>query len=511
MRIEASTLGIDLAQLGPEVVLTVAAVAVVLVDLVVANKRLLPVITAAAVVLAGIAGAALWGSATTLSFTSSLVDPGDAIIATDAFAVFFKLVILGATFLVVLASPDYVRRLERWQGEYYALILLAAAGMLLIVSAQEFITIFLALEIQTFALVALTALLKDSRSSEAGLKFLLIGALSTAVMLYGMALLFGLSGTTFLNGVSQQVSQVLDQGRVGEGLVLVIAGVLLVAGFGFKISSVPFQMWVPDVYEGGPLPIAAYLSVASKAAGFAVLIRVFVGVFGDAGLDWLNWPLLIGVLAVASMTVGNIVAIAQSNLKRLLGYSTIAQAGYLLIGVAALSQGGDQGFALATSGVLFYIAAYAVTNLGAFIAIIALTNRAGGETIDHLAGLGRRAPLLAIALTFCLVSLTGLPPTAGFVGKIYLFYGAVENGLWVLALAGVLNSFVSAYYYLRPVRAMFVTDAPTEQASPGSESPGPTLALRASLAAAVTGVVVLGVLPAWFINRASEAANSLMP
>ena len=511
MRIDASALGIDLAQVGPEALLTVAAVGVVLVDLVVSNKRALPLISGVAVLLAGAAAVALWGAGGALSFTSSPASSGDAIVVVDAFGVFFKLVILGAAFLVVLASPDYVRRLDRWQGEYYALVLLATAGMLLIVSAQELITIFLALEVQTFALVALTALLKDSRSTEAGLKFLLIGALSTAVMLYGMALLFGLSGTTFLDGIGRHVAQVLDGGPAGGGLVLVMAGVLLLAGFGFKITSVPFQMWVPDVYEGGPTPIAAFLSVASKAAGFAVLIRVFVAVFGDAGLDWLSWPLLIGVLAVASMTVGNIVAIAQSNLKRLLGYSTVAQAGYLLIGVAALSQGGDRGFALAVSGVLFYLAAYGVTNLGAFIAIIGLANRAGGETIDDLAGLGRREPFTAVALTFCLISLIGLPPTAVFVGKIYLFYGAVENGLWVLALAGVLNSFVSAYYYLRPVRAMFASEATPEQTRSIEGNLGPSLTLRASLAAAAAGVVVLGVLPSWFINRASEAANSLMP
>ena len=511
MRIEASALGIDLAQLGPEAVLTVAAVAVVLVDLVVRDKRALPIIGAAAVLLAGVAAVSLWSAGTAFSFTSPSTNAGDAIVVVDAFAVFFKLVILGAALLVILASPDYVRKLQRWQGEYYALVLLAAVGMLLIVSAQELITIFLALEVQTFALVALTALLKDSRSAEAGLKFLLIGALSTAVVLYGMALLFGLSGTTFLSGIGHHVTQVLGEDPAGGGLVLVMAGVLLVAGFGFKIASVPFQMWVPDVYEGGPTPIAAYLSVASKAAGFAVLIRVFVAVFGDAGLDWLNWPLLIGVLAVASMTVGNVVAIAQSNLKRLLGYSTVAQAGYLLVGVAALSQGGEQGFGLAASGVLFYLAAYGVTNLGAFIAVIGLANRAGGDTIDDLAGLGRREPFTAVALTFCLVSLTGLPPTAVFVGKIYLFYGAVENGLWVLALAGVLNSFVSAYYYLRPVRAMFVSEAGPERTRSMEANPGPSLTLRASLAAAVTGVVVLGVLPSWFINRASEAANSLAP
>ncbi len=511
MRIDANSLGIDLAQLGPEAIIGLAAVAVVLADLVVTDKRLLPLIAGAAVVLAAVAAIALWSMGGAVSFTSPLGDPDDAIVVVDTFGIFFKLIILGAVFLVVLASHDYVRRLERWQGEYYALILLATTGMMLIVSAQELMTIFLALEVQTFACIALTALLKDGRSTEAGLKFLVIGAVSTAVMLYGMAFLFGLSGTTFLQGIGQHVASIVDTGEVGEGLALVMAAVLLLAGFGFKISSIPFQMWVPDVYEGGPTPVAALLSVASKAAGFAVLIRVFSIVFGEAGFEWLNWPVLIGVLAVASMTVGNIVAIAQMNLKRLLGYSTIAQAGYLLIGVAALNGGGDGGFELALSGVLFYLAAYAVTNLGAFIAIIGLANRAGGESIGDLAGLGRREPFMALVLTLCLISLTGLPPTAIFVGKIYIFFGAVENGLWVLALAGVLNSFISAYYYLRPVRSMFVAESPAEPDQDREPTPRPSLALRASLAATAAGVILLGILPPWVINRASEAATSITP
>jgi NADH-quinone oxidoreductase subunit N len=511
MQIDASSLAIDLAQLGPEAVIALAAIAIILVDLVVSDKRVLPLISGVAVALAAVAAVTLWSAGGVSSFTSALVNPNDTIVVIDTFGIFFKLIILGTTFLVVLASPDYVRRLERWQGEYYALLLLAAAAMMLIVSVQELMTVFLAIEIQTFALVALTALLKDGRSSEAGLKFLLMGAVSTAMMLYGMALLFGLTGTTFLGGIGQGVGSIIQAGGVGDGLILVMAAVLLLAGFGFKISSVPFQMWVPDVYEGGPTPIAAFLSVASKAAGFAVLIRVFVVVFGEGGLDWLNWPVLIGVLAVASMTVGNVVAIAQTNLKRMLGYSTVAQAGYLLIGVAALTARGDQGFTLAMSGILFYLVAYGVTNLGAFIAIVGLANRAGGETIRDIAGLGRREPFMALALTLCLLSLTGLPPTAVFVGKIYVFFGAVQNGLWVLVLAGVLNSFVSAYYYLRPIRSMFVGATSSEEENIGIVVGRPSTSLRASLAVAMVGVILLGVFPPWVINRATEAATSLSP
>ena len=409
--------------------------------------------------------------------------------------------------MALLFSPAYVdRRLSRFHGEYYGLLLLATVGMMLLVSMGELISIVLALEIQTFALVALIALLKDARSTESALKFLLLSAVATAVMLYGMAILFGLTGTTFIADMPGVVAERVAEGGIANNLALILAGVLIIVGFGFKISSVPFQMWAPPVYEGAPTPIVGYLSVVSKAAGFAVLVRLFMIAFRESGLDALDWPLLIGALAIASMTIGNIVAIVQTNIKRLLAYSTIAQAGYILIGVAAMGSGAPNVYELATSGVLFYLAAYTLSNLAAFGAVIALTPENDNDSIENLTGGFARSPFAAIVLSVALISLVGLPPTGLFVGKIYLFYGAVQGDLWWLALAGALNSFVSAYYYLRPARRLWQSGGPATTTESSRSIP-----LRISMAISVAGVILLGIVPFWLISRAIEAASSFTP
>lgn len=500
-QIDAASLGIDFGHLAPEIILTLAAITVVLVDLIARDKRVLAWLSALGVAMAG--GAAVWLWTSDASGASY-----SGIVITDLFGTMFKLIVLGGTLLAILFSPAYVeRRLSRFHGEYYGLLLLATVGMMLLVSMGELISIVLALEIQTFALVALIALLKDARSTESALKFLLLSAVATAVMLYGMAILFGLTGTTFIADMPGVVAERVDEGGVANNLALIMAGVLIIVGFGFKISSVPFQMWVPAVYEGAPTPIVGYLSVASKAAGFAVLMRLFIVVFEQAGLDALDWPLLIGGLAVASMTIGNIVAIVQTNIKRLLAYSTIAQAGYILIGVAVMGNGTPNVYELATSGVIFYLAAYTFSNLAAFGALIALSRPNGNDSIEELTGGFSRSPFAAIVLTVALISLVGLPPTGLFVGKIYLFYGAVQGDLWWLALAGALNSFVSAYYYLRPVRRLWESGGP---AATESES-GRSLSLRASMAVTLIGVIILGIVPFWLITRATEAAASFTP
>ena len=499
--IDASSLGIDFGHLAPEIILTLTAIAVVLLDLVARDKRILAWLSVAGVVVAGAAAIWLWTSDASGSSYSGVV-------ITDLFGTFFKLVVLGGTLLALLFSPAYVdRRLSRFHGEYYGLLLLATVGMMLLVSMGELISIVLALEIQTFALVALIALLKDARSTESALKFLLLSAVATAVMLYGMAILFGLTGTTFIADMPGVIAERVAEGGIANNLALILAGVLIIVGFGFKISSVPFQMWVPPVYEGAPTPIVGYLSVVSKAAGFAVLVRVFMIAFRESGLEALDWPLLIGALAIASMTIGNIVAIVQTNIKRLLAYSTIAQAGYILIGVAAMGSGAPNVYELATSGVLFYLAAYTLSNLAAFGAVIALTPPNDDDSIENLTGGFARSPFAAIVLSVALISLVGLPPTGLFVGKIYLFYGAVQGDLWWLALAGALNSFVSAYYYLRPARRLWQSGGPTNTTTESSRS----TSLRISMAISVAGVILLGIVPFWLINRAIEAASSFTP
>jgi NADH-quinone oxidoreductase subunit N len=266
----------------------------------------------------------------------------------------------------------------------------------------------------------------------------------------------------------------------------------LVAGFGFKIAAVPFQMWVPDVYEGAPTPVTAYLSVASKAAGFAVIIRVFYEAFGPVSLDW---GVIFAVLAAITMTVGNIVALTQKNIKRMLAYSSIAQAGYVMIGLAAVT-------VEATSAIMFFLACYALTNLGAFIAIIAISNKINSDEIADYSGMVRRAPLFALALALCLISLTGIPPTAGFMAKIYIFSAGVNADLLWLVIIAVINSAISAYYYLRVVRVMFLGEPLSEERIHASSG------LRVALAIACLGVLLLGIYP-WILMKFSETAATI--
>lgn len=416
---------------------------------------------------------------------------------SDSFTGYLNLLLLSATLLVLLASARFLDETRHYQSESIALVLFATAALMLLVSATELITLYLSLEMASLATVFLAAWAKrQTRSTEAGLKYFLLNALSSAVLLYGMAILYGLTGQTRLDAIAAALV-----GQPAPAALLAIA--MLLAGFGFKISAVPFQMWTPDVYEGAPTPITAYLSVASKAAGFAVAIRVFQTALPDASPDW---TLLVAILAAATMTVGNLVALAQSNIKRLLAYSSIAQAGYVLVGVAAAS---DQGLA----AVLFYLAAYTATNLGAFIAVIEIVGRTGSEQIGDFSGLQRRAPWLAFALAVSLLSLAGLPPLAGFFAKIYVFWAAVQSGLGWLVLLGVLNSAISLYYYAQVIHAMYMVPAPDTGFSDAFHAlatrPPAVIPLVASLGVAVIGTFALGILSGQFLDLADLAARSL--
>jgi NADH-quinone oxidoreductase subunit N len=483
----------ELRFLTPELSLLVFALVVILLDLFIKQKKVLAAVSIAGVVVSAGFTVAMWGT------------PGEAILygtlAVDNFALFFKLLLLVAVGLVLLASQDYVSKFERFQGEFYALVLISAVGMMLLVAATDLIAIYVALELSGISLYVLATFLKDKKSTEAGLKYLLLGAVASAVLLYGMALVFGFTGKTALVSIAEYV-----QGMPGAGLLsnpaLLMGMVLLAAGFGFKIACFPFQMWVPDVYEGAPTPITAYLSVASKAAGFAVILRVFFVALGSP--DWLslNWGMLFAVLSAITMTVGNVVAILQSNVKRMLGYSSIAQAGYLMVGLATVGMavGSD---AVGQSGLLFFLMSYAVTNLGAFIAVIAISNKIDSDEINDYTGMGKRAPLLAVALTLCLISLIGLPPTAGLIAKIYIFSGAVQHGLLWLVIVAVINSCVSAFYYLRVVKMMWFGAPASEEKVPSS------WALRTALAICCFFVLLLGVVPGGFIGIAQTAIRIL--
>ncbi len=482
----------NLALFIPEITLAVFAILVILLDLGVRQKNLLRSVSLAGLVIAGGVTVAMWGGNYSPLFNDML--------AVDNFALFFKMLFAGIAFLVILASADYVEKFSRFQGEYYALILLSTLGMMLMAATADLISLYIALELTSISLYVLVGFLKDRKSTEASLKYLLLGAIASAVLLYGMALVFGFTGQTQLGAIAQSIqSMSLDNILASPALLMGI--VMLIAGFGFKIAAVPFQMWVPDVYEGAPTPVTAYLSVASKAAGFALILRVFYSAFGIP--EWLsmNWGTVFAVLAVISMIIGNVVAIPQTNIKRMLGYSSIAQAGYLMVGLATL------GFASSSSiqgqsGILFFLASYSLTNLGAFIVVITISNKIDSDMIADYSGMGKRAPVLALAMTLCLISLIGMPPAAGFMAKFYIFSAAAQNDLLWLVIIAVLNSVISAYYYLRVVKVMWSGEAASQEKVPSSGAP------RLALFLCCLGVLLLGIIPGLVI-RLAEVAGKL--
>ncbi|MBM3941826.1 MAG: NADH-quinone oxidoreductase subunit N [SAR202 cluster bacterium] len=502
----------DLYLISPYLAVAGTGLLVVLLDLVFRRKGLLAGVALAGLALGLLLTAVQARDSLGLGGGSGLpnlaIGPGllAASLAVDRFALFFNVLVLAAAGIVILASVDYLERMRGNHGEFLALLLFSATGMMLLSAAAELITIYIALELTTLPLAALAALLMDRNSSEAGLKYLIVGAISSALMLYGMALLFGFAGTTSVEGIAAALLAPAQQ-PVPFGSYAVLAAVaLLLAGFGFKIAAVPFQMWVPDVYQGAPAPVAAFLSVASKAAGFAVLLRVFYTGFGD--FDW-HWGALAAGLAAASMTVGNLVAMSQTNIRRLLGYSTIAHAGYILIGVAAVagtsaSQASPGSLTTAgPSSVLFYLAAYVAANLTAFVAVIAISSRIASDRISDYAGLVQRSPFLAAALALALAALIGIPPTSLFIAKLYVFSAAVHSGLAWLALVGVINSVVSAYYYIKVIRVMFLEPPAAQERIHIS----PTV--WAALALVVAATLWMGIAPAAMLGVAEGAVRAL--
>ena len=449
-----------------------------------------------------------------------------ASLSVDRFGLFFNFLVITAAALVILASVDYVKGLTRLQGEFYGLLLLSASGMMLLASATELITIYVALELTTLPLVALAAFLMNARSGEAGVKFLIISAISSALTLYGMALIFGFTGSTSLEGIAAGLGQATSQPNLPFGSYALLVGVaLLTVGIAFKLSAVPSHMWVPDVYEGAPTPVVAFLSVASKAVAFGLLLRIVYTAFPEMGPEW---GILLAALAAVSMTVGNLVAITQSNIRRLFGYSTIAHAGYILVGVAAMSQTGAGGSGAAGGGgfatfgpssVLFYLAAYTAANLTAFFAIIAIGQRIGSDRIDDYGGMVRRSPFLAVALALALIALIGVPPTGIFVAKIYIFTAAVKSGLVWLAILGVINSVISAYYYVKIIRVMFLQPIPeggeeTATGESGDEQPAapadqPSKLTNLAVALAALATVLLGLAPGPLLQAAESAVTAL--
>jgi NADH-quinone oxidoreductase subunit N len=384
------------------------------------------------------------------------------LLAFDPMATFFKIFFILTALVVGIVAMRAKDALDydgggRESAEFYTLVLTTTLGMCLMASSTDLLSAFLSLEMVSIMSYILSGFRRQSRqSSEASLKYVIYGGVASGVMLYGMSLLYGLAGATSFAAVRAAVAATPATGTV------ILAVVLCLAGFGYKIASVPFHMWCPDVYQGAPTPVTAFLSVGPKAAGFALLIRFFSGALpneiGSGLASTTPWPMLIGIIAMATMTLGNFTALVQTNLKRLFAYSSIAHAGYLLLGLCA---GGDDG----NRAILIYLVTYFFMNLGAFTVIMAISDAGLGEDLSDYRGLGRRAPLAAVTMVIFLCSLTGLPPFAGFFGKVYLFYALVaKGGAWLvtLALVGLINSAISLYYYARVFKAMYFEEPAVE-------------------------------------------------
>ena len=436
----------------PETALTVALCAAIITSLIARkNPGIVAVVALLGVFLAMFFAVDQATVATTLFSGMVVVDP---------FAVFFKIIIGVSAIFVILFSLfcAEVQAASHRLGEYFSLIIAMTLGMFLMTGAVNLLMMVLALELTGLSSYVLAGYAKEAKdSSESSLKYVLYGALSTGLMLYGISIFYGLTGAVDLAGINHA----LQAGNISR-MGLLVASILIIAGFGYKISAVPFHFWTPDVYEGAPVTITAFLSVASKAAGFAMMIRFFTVAFIDtaasplAGGTWVSlhgfeWNKILAVVSVLTMTLGNLVAVWQENLKRLLAYSSIAHAGYMLMGVVLLS---DKGLA----AVLVYFIVYLFMNLGAFYVVMIVANKTGSESLESYKGLGYRSPIVGVAMVIFLISLTGLPPTAGFIGKLYLFAALIDaKWLW-LALVGALNSVISLYYYVRIVRNMFLRD-----------------------------------------------------
>ncbi len=413
-------------------------------------------------------------------------------IAIDDFAVFFELLIIVAAALVVLMSLHYADETRLPGAEYYSLILFAALGMMLMAAAGDLIVIFLGLETMSISVYVLAGLKRtDPRSSEAALKYFLLGAFSTGFLLYGIALIYGATGTVKLEPIRAALGHA---GVMGSPMLLLGLGMMLV-GFGFKVAAVPFHMWTPDVYEGAPTPITAYMAVGIKVAAFAGFLRIFLVHLSPASADW-TWVLW--VMAALTMTAGNLIAVVQTNIKRMLAYSAIAHAGYLLVGMTAADpQSG--------AAVLYYLLGYAFTNIGAFAIVTALERGDQSDLIADYRGLAWQRPGLAAAMAVFLFSLTGVPPLAGFVGKFYIFSSALRAGLVWLVIIAVLNSVISAYYYIYVIVAMYMQEGGVTVPRIGAR-PG----LVAAIGIALVGTILVGIYPQPYMAAAATAFNSAL-
>lgn len=477
--------GAEIARFLPEILLTVVATLVMVLEPLTSRawKRSLGWLS-----FAGLAGAL----AIALALRSNPGPAFHSMLMMDGFATFFRVLVMAVGMLIVLVSSDYLRREGAGAGEYYALLLYSVVGQCLMAAANELIVVFIGLEISSIASYILAGYLRDDRrNNEAALKYFLLGSFATAFLLYGVALLYGLAGSTNLAVIRLALA---SPAHAHDGLLVSAAAALMFVGFAFKVSAAPFQIWAPDVYQGAPTPVAAFLSAGPKAAAFAVFLRVFTMVFsGITG----RWASLVWASALLTMVVGNFAALAQTNVKRLLAYSSIAHAGYVMVAVAAHSTVG-------TAAAMFYLTAYAFMNVGAF-SVVAYVSGKGEKhvEVDDLAGLGVRRPAAAALLTIFLLSLIGVPLTGGFFGKFYIFKAALDANLVWLTVLGLLTSAVAAYYYLRLIVVMYMHE-PGETVA---DLPPLGAGLKAVLWSSAAATLALGIFPSVILDAASRAAG----
>jgi NADH-quinone oxidoreductase subunit N len=464
---------LDLYMMAPAFILVATSIILLLFGAFQKGKKGLPYICLLGILLSFIVSVMLWNSR---GYAFSKM------IAVDNYSLFFHFIFLIATGLSVLISTDYLRVRGIESGEYYALLLLTVFGMILMASGLNLIIIFLGLEILSLSLYILTGFDRgEIRSIESSMKYFLLGAFATGFLLYGIALVYGASGSLRLD----EIARFIKNNGMSHPLMFFMGTGLLIVGFGFKIASVPFHVWTPDVYEGAPTPVTAFMSIGAKAAGFAAFVRILMFAFGTE----VHWVPLLWVLSALTMTLGNVVAISQTNIKRMLAYSAIAHTGYLLIGMVAKSS-------LGLHGILFYLLAYTFMNIGAFTVVIFLgKNGEENLNLEDYCGLGSKKPLLAGAMAIFMFSLSGIPPTAGFMGKFYLFSAAIKEGYIWLAVLGVMNSLISVYYYLRIVVLMYMKESVKEIGQP-------SLYLNLICALLITSFVTLylGLFPSFSLS-----------
>jgi NADH-quinone oxidoreductase subunit N len=475
--------GVEYFRILPEIILTLVGVLIMFLEAVLSDRQKgifapLTVVGLAGALIAAIAANGEPGTA----FNNMMV--------VDGFATFFRVLVITVGLLAVFASTEYLRRENSLGGEFFALILFSIVGQCVMSTANELIMIFIGLEISSIASYILAGYLRDDkRNNESALKYFLLGSFATAFLLYGIAWIYGITGTTNL----VEIRRVLIGGGAPSLVLTGTAAALMFVGFGFKISAVPFQIWAPDVYQGAPAPVSAFLSVGPKAAAFAILLRTYLTAFGTVA-D--RWEPFVWVCALATMIVGNFAAIQQSNIKRMLAYSSIAHAGYVLVAVTAHSD-------IGSAAAMFYLAAYAFTNFGAFAVVTYVAQKGEKYTkIDDFAGLSQRQPLMAAMLTVFLLSLIGVPLTGGFFGKFYIFKAALDADLVWLTVLGLLNSAVAAYYYLRILVVMYMKEP--DSSADALLPAGP--AMMIAVCGSAIGTLVLGIFPSFVLDFANKAA-----